>query len=374
MPETIVPAGRVPALSDLEIVSHGRRGPGERLHLTPSQVEQIARTVRRTPEVIVKVSGGARDAGGAKAHVDYIDRHGRLGIETDEGYELGGKGAGAALVDDWNLDLSKGQYRPRPAPGERDPRPKVVHHLVLSMPGRTPPDAVLAAARRFARESFALQHRYAMVLHTDQAHPHVHLVVKAEHEFEPARRLHIRKATLRQWRELFARCLREQGVAANATPGPVRGRTRGPMKDPIHQRLKALAQFDALSPAQQAWRRPPQASTFVRAKVEAVARALQAGRLAPDPGRATLEATRDAVQRGWQATAAALRAQGDEALAREVEAFAAAMPPVRTDQERIAAGLRAQVRGLRRSAPAAEVAAEPRGDGGTPRRGQGTDR
>jgi hypothetical protein len=36
------------------------------------------------------------------------------------------------------------------------------------MPSPTPPEKVLAAARKFAREKFALQHRHAMVLHTDQ--------------------------------------------------------------------------------------------------------------------------------------------------------------------------------------------------------------
>lgn len=38
------------------------------------------------------------------------------------------------------------------------------------------------------------QHRYAMVLHTDQRHPHVHVVVKAESE--DGRRLHIDKEML----------------------------------------------------------------------------------------------------------------------------------------------------------------------------------
>jgi len=35
------------------------------------------------------------------------------------------------------------------------------------MPSPTPPEKVLAAARMFAREKFAAQHRYAMVLHND---------------------------------------------------------------------------------------------------------------------------------------------------------------------------------------------------------------
>jgi len=83
------------------------------------------------------------------------------------------------------------------------------------MPRGTPSPKLLAAVRDFAREEFALKHRYAMVLHTDQDHPHVHLVVKAMSE--EGRRLNIRKATLWEWRRDFARHLRAHGVAANAT-------------------------------------------------------------------------------------------------------------------------------------------------------------
>jgi hypothetical protein len=83
------------------------------------------------------------------------------------------------------------------------------------MPRPTPSDKVLAAARQFARQKFA-QHRYALVLHTHQQHPHVHLVVKAENEL--GRRLNIDKQLLRDWCEDFAQLMREQGIAANATP------------------------------------------------------------------------------------------------------------------------------------------------------------
>lgn len=327
----------------LELVSRGRKGPGGRIHLSPGQMEEVARTVRRTPEVMVKVSGGARDTGGAKAHFDYIDRHGNLDIHTDDGRELVGKDAAAEMIDDWNLDTSKGQYRPPPAEGEKDRRPKVVHNIVLSMPGKTPPEAVLAAAKKFARDNFALQYRYAMVLHTDQKHPHVHLVVKAEHEFEPGKRLYIRKATLQQWREDFAAALREQGVAANATPRQLRGQTYTTKKDPIHHRLRDLAEYEHLPEEERAKRKPPKDSTFMRKKVEDVARELQAGALTPDPGKEKLVSTREAMRQGWLETAAVLRQQGEEGLAGEVEAFAKGMPVARTEKELIAAGLLAQV-------------------------------
>jgi hypothetical protein len=41
---------------------------------------------------------------------------------------------------------------------------------VLSMPAGTPAVGVLEASRVFAREQFALKHRYALELHIDQPH------------------------------------------------------------------------------------------------------------------------------------------------------------------------------------------------------------
>lgn len=345
MPKRVVEVPKQQSL--FELVSHGRSGPSDRIRLSPAQVEAVARTVRKVPEVVVKVSGGARDTGGAKAHFSYLDRHGQLDVHTDDGREISGKEVAAELVDDWNLYLSKGQYRPPPAEGEKDTRPKIVHNVVLSMPGRTPPEAVLAAAKMFAREQFGLQYRYAMALHTDQAHPHVHLVVKAEHEYEPGKRLYVRKATLLQWREGFAQALREQGIAANATPRQLRGENRTPKKAAIHHRLKAIADFERLPSEIKATRRAPKQSTFMRRRVEQVAREIQAGRLAPEPGKTKLNATRETVRSGWLATAEVLRGQGQAQLAAEVEAFAKSMPAARTDREMIAAGLLARIQARR---------------------------
>src|SRR5712692_4356999 len=214
-------------LAELDLVSYGRRGRHTPVHFSPAQLEQIGRTVSGVPEVMVKVSGGGKSADAVQAHFAYIDRHGKLEVNTDEGERLQGKDVADYLVDDWNLDAGKGQYRPGPKAGEKDRRPKQVHNIVFSMPAGTPPKKLLAATQKFAREKFALQHRYAMVLHTDQGHPHVHLVVKAQSEY--GQRLTIRKVTLREWREDFAGILRELGVAANATPAASRWRPR-----PVH--------------------------------------------------------------------------------------------------------------------------------------------
>jgi hypothetical protein len=74
----------------LNIASHARRGPGERGgRLTPEQIEHIRRTVRRDPEVMVKVlSRGAGDFKAVIKHLDYISRRGKVELETDDGDRL----------------------------------------------------------------------------------------------------------------------------------------------------------------------------------------------------------------------------------------------------------------------------------------------
>ncbi|SDZ70581.1 Relaxase/Mobilisation nuclease domain-containing protein [Variovorax sp. YR266] len=352
MPKQMVRLGRnsrgsIGAMRDmaLDIVSYGRRGPGGTLRFGADQIAQIQRTVGRTPEVMVKVSGGGRDVGGVEAHLRYIGRHGKLPVETDEGLILQGRGAARDIAVDWQLDLCRSQYKPKPAEGRKDTRAKLVHNIVLSMPAGTPPQKVLAAARGFARENFALQHRYAMVLHTDQSHPHVHLVVKCEHEFEPGRRLYIRKDTLRQWREQFAALMREQGVAANATPRQVRGQTRKPYKDAIHHRLRVLRAFRKLSTDERAKRRQPKTSTFMRAKLEGVFEVLRRSRGASDAGQEAMQGTRQAVISDWRTTAEALRRQGEDGLVAQVNRFVARMPAVQTDTRRLADRWRKQARG-----------------------------
>ena len=77
-----------------------------------------------------------------------------------------------------------------------------------------------ARAAEIRRVEFA-DHRYVMVLHDHQAHPHVHLSVKAASK--QGKRLNPRKADLQRWRETFAERLRERGIDAQALPQITRG-------------------------------------------------------------------------------------------------------------------------------------------------------
>jgi hypothetical protein len=307
----------------LDIASYGRRGSGHR-PLARAEIAHISRTARRVPEVVVKVSGGARTLRGVQEHLDYIGREGKGLVETDDGRLLQEKGFQKDLVEDWDLDLQvHRRYTQRAVAAGRRP-PKLVHNLVFSMPRDTPSDKLLAAARRFALEKFALQHRYVMAVHTDQGHPHVHMVVKAVSE--QGIRLNIRKATLREWRRDFAQYLRDVGIEANATERAVRGEAKSRKTDGIH---RAILRGD---------------SKHMRRRVTEVARELANGQLKIEPGKRAILETRRAVIAGWSGLAERLDREGHRELAVTVRGFADGMPPPRTEKELIADRLRAMVR------------------------------
>jgi len=168
----------------LDIASYARRGPGHRDRLSPAEVEQIARTVQRMPEVMVKVlSRGGQDLGAVSRHLNYLRLRddGELKLETDDGQRLSGEVVSQDLLKDWDLDLEE-HRRQSDLNARRSRSPKLVHKVLFSMPARTPPGKVLTAVKNFAREEFGLKHRYALVLHTDEPHPHVHMIVKAVSE------------------------------------------------------------------------------------------------------------------------------------------------------------------------------------------------
>ena len=297
----------------LDVVSYGRAGPRS---LSRSQREYIERTVRRTPEVVIKVSGGARTLAGVEQSVRYVGRGGRLGLESDTGDRLGMKGFEFALVRDWNLDLeSRARYTQRSIRVPRKP-PKLVHNLIFSMPPGTPPPLLLKAVRKLARTQFGSDHRHVLVMHTDEPHPHVHVIVKAMSE--QGERLNIRKATLRQWRQDFAANLRELGVAANATERAVRGQNKTPKPDGIYRAAERGE------------------SSYVRDRMRRA-----------DTAAASKEAlvrTRGYVVDGWRAVSERLRADGYPNLANHVDRFLAQMPSVRTDAEMVSDQVRFSAR------------------------------
>jgi predicted transcriptional regulator len=332
MPRRLIDLGARPLL---DIASYARRGPGQRDRLSQDEIQLISRTARRNPEVMVKVlSRGGQDLRAVGRHLGYLNRGGEVEIETDDGQRLSGKGVEKELLEDWDLDLDEHRRSADLKSQSRRPAAKLVHKLMFSMPAGTPPDKVLAAVKNFAREEFGLKHRYAMVLHTDEPHPHVHVVVKATSE--QGVRLHIRKATLREWRREFARHLRALGVVANATDRVVRGESGSPKPDGIY-RAENRGE-----------------SRHTHARAEAVAAELLKGNLPVEAGKTKLLQTRREVERGWWAVSDILVAEGRSELAAQVRRFSAQMPPPWTDRESIAEALRTHTREARtRDDPAA---------------------
>lgn len=323
MPKTLLDFRNRPLL---DIGSFGRAGPKGTVRLSAEQIAAIDRTVRRVPEVVIKVlPKDSNNLRSVSRHFSYIGRDGNLELETDDGERIQSKDAGQRLLEDWDLDLD--EHRKQMTLASVSGRsPKLVHKIVLSMPPGTPAKGVLQAARNLAREEFALKHRYALVLHIDEPHPHVHLVVKAVSE--QGVRLQIGPATLREWRREFARHLREQAIDANATERAVRGETRTHKTDGIYQ---AALRGESI---------------HMRDRVESVAGEILRGHLRFEPGKSKLIETRRAVGRGWRTTSAILATQGHHELAARIHRFLAQMPQPLTERERVATVLLATQREL----------------------------
>ena len=223
------------------------------------------------------------------------------------------------LLADWDLDLEGYRGKSDLLATRSRPSPKLVHKLMFSMPAGSPAPKVLTAVRNFCREEFALKHRYILALHTDEPHPHVHVVIKAMSE--QGERLHIRKATLRHWRSGFARHLRDIGVPANATDRFLRGETRPRKPDGIY---RAALRGE---------------SAHMHDRAMAVARELAQGPLQVEPGKKRLVRTQSEVGRAWQAVREVLNRAGSPELAALTKRFVDQMPPPLTEKEYWAAKL-----------------------------------
>jgi hypothetical protein len=303
---------------------------------------------RGAKEVLVKISGGGRDADGVQAHFEYIDRHGKLDIETDHGEVLHGKTAATEVINDWALDYGAVPGAPHSrgkvgADGKRR-TPRQAFNIVLSMPAGTPPQKVLQAVKKFAREEFAHQHRYAMTLHAEEkekhgAHPHVHLVVKAEHEYEGSR-LNPRKADLQRWRERFAEYLTELGVAATATRREDRGFVKTNKKTPIYRASQRKPKNPASSGKPEELITEAGDSMFMRRKLEAIKRELRTtGKVADRDAHRSLMNVRAQVNERYGEAIQWLRQQGREEEARRFELLHRSLPPVRSEKQTIADAL-----------------------------------
>jgi hypothetical protein len=292
--------------------------------------EKLLRTLKRTPEVMVKISGGGMNTGSIQAHLAYIsrtdhnaERDGKAPVEFED--ERGAIYKGSEDIKDVMEAWANGKIG-IPRQGEKR---REAFNIVLSMPPGTDRASVKAAARAFARDQFD-NHQYVLAEHTDEKHPHVHLCVKAV-DFD-GKRLNPRKKDLQEWRENFAERLREQGVEANATQRRARGVTQKAQKQAIrHIDARRAGQGDTLSHA-------------TTGQAEDVAKAL-AGQTHENPAAQAIQKNRQDTFHTYGQIARML-AQADDPTTRKIALdivkFVQAMPPVKTlHEERLEAARRA---------------------------------
>lgn len=277
----------------------------------------IRNTVRKVPEVMIKISGGGKSIIQIKAHLDYISRNGDVVLENESGDLFAGKEDVRDLSDIWRW----GGY---PIASESSSSTKLAFNVILSMPPGTDRKSVTDAARDFAKAEFGDNYSYVFATHDDEKHPHVHLCIKARGK--DGIRLNPRKADLQRWREMFAEKLIDNGIEANATRRPVRGVTKRPKKQPvIHLEKRGLRSFhrEALKKA---------AEGFIRQ-----------GIAISNPLKSRILDSRQFVVTSWIAIGHALQGQGQEKLSAEAKAFAKALPSTDSLGEQLEKKLRSQL-------------------------------
>ena len=208
-PEAIEP--KVPGL-------HTATGKGRSSKTTAERAQavrdRLIRTVRKVPEVMVKITSSCKGMKQIGRHIDYISRRGQIDLEDQDGLLVTGKDQLKDLKEEWRIGGAE-------EIGDDSNRRDTLN-IVFSMPAHTDEVSMKRAVRAFAAAEFD-GHQYVFAYHTQAtdpdpdppAHPHVHLSVKIQGR--SGRRLNPRKADLQRWREDFAAQLRAHGIEANAT-------------------------------------------------------------------------------------------------------------------------------------------------------------
>lgn len=248
---------------------------------------RIRATVRRTPQVMVKIMSNQRNMRGVRRVLSYISHQGEIAVTDENGEQFNGKAAVQELGELFRLDTAL-------IPEEDSPWRETLHIEMGMAAGTVDRQRLEESVREVLAAEFA-NHKYAWAYHGHQKNPHLHIVVRTMgRDFQ---RLPTRKSDLHRWRESFARALRSRGIEADASRRVVRGVVR---------------QSEAI------W--------AIKAREEA--------RLHNDRGRRQ-GVTREAMQAtlaAWghmhNALAGSLDVE-DQALAQEVKSFLAGTPMVR---------------------------------------------
>lgn len=189
-----------------------------------------AKRIRRLPQSLVKVikNGGTSSKASLKAQLKYLQKKGNAEIELSDLY-FGAKLTNdemEALFESWEISgHSKGDY-------------DFTHHIVVSFPPGTDKEAAYRAGRAWASEMFSSGnygdvYDYITAFHTDEAHPHMHIVVH-KRGMENGSWLSIHKEgeyNYDRFRQIQVEVSELEGIHLEASSRHARGLTDRPVPD-----------------------------------------------------------------------------------------------------------------------------------------------
>lgn len=185
--------------------------------------------VRRTPQAVVKITGGGRGMKAMAVHLKYIAREGEVELIDEQGIKTRDLDGVEALAQ--GMEFGGGDV----VPEHSDKRE--AFNVVLSMPPGTDRFRFEQAANAFVRSEFN-GCQYAIAHHADEAHPHAHVMIKAVKL--DGKRMNPRKGDIARWRAGFAESLRAHGIEADATPRQARlARAAGVTQSKVHEAGRA---------------------------------------------------------------------------------------------------------------------------------------
>ncbi|MET0413018.1 MAG: relaxase/mobilization nuclease domain-containing protein [Polyangiaceae bacterium] len=326
-------------------------GPARPKGRKPKDIRQYAaqlmRVARKVPEVVIKVrAGGSKGPGHVLAHMTYITRNGKIDAYNERDEKISGNEEVKEVFKEWGFSTAKASTRQRAQ----------TVNFVLSMPEGTDPEAVLGAARAFAKKQFGANHQYLLALHTPETdpdpkappHPHVHLSVKAQgYDLTWLKRT---KEDLQRWREDFAEKLRDRGVEAEATPRKARGVVKKSKSQAMHHFAKE-----------------PKRSRVIAAKVEETIRDIDGGAPeAPRPWDRAIQASQAQVRETYAQVEQELRQsrhEDDRKAADQLAGFLRGLPPVETERKALRRQIETVIEGGRDQVPGGQEPGKSR-DGG----------
>lgn len=195
-----------------------------------SALTRNLRIAQRRPQAVLKITQYGH--GGAKilAHIRYVQRHGKLAVEDENGEHVEDARELRRRVRLWTEQAGAGMKEPA---ADAARRRRVTAHFILDAGRDADRDALRTSVREFLAERFGKQgHEYLFARHDDTKQPHVHVVLNMMNG--QGRRLHTSVAEVQRWREQFAEVARGHGIEVDASRAWERGkaptRSRGLLK------------------------------------------------------------------------------------------------------------------------------------------------